>query len=166
MAPYLRKMQVEFSYNKPQVIQALRYHFITRKEIRILMILVNAFAILSAALFYLKKILPLAFLLSSVLWMALMASFWFFLPYSIYRKSNTFRDHFKASFDDNHFSLSTEKGGKSWAWREFSSFLETPNFFHLYFDSRSFFLVPKSSFADSDALHETRVLLKDRIKKV
>ena len=57
-----------FTYNKNKVIQALRYHFITRREIKIMLILVNVFAIVSAALFYLKLIQPLAFLLSSVLW--------------------------------------------------------------------------------------------------
>ena len=40
-----------FTYNKGKVIQALRYHFITRKEIKGMMILVNVFAIVSAALF-------------------------------------------------------------------------------------------------------------------
>ena len=32
-----------FIYNKGKVIQALRYHFITRKEIKIMIILVNVF---------------------------------------------------------------------------------------------------------------------------
>ena len=38
-----------FDYDKGKVIQALRYHFITRREIKVMMILVNVFAILSAA---------------------------------------------------------------------------------------------------------------------
>jgi hypothetical protein len=158
-------MQVEFSYNKSQVIQALRYHFISRREIRLLIIAVNVFAIFAAALFYFKKIYPLAFLLSSVLWIALMASVWFFLPYSVYRRERTFKDHFRATMEDQHFFITNGAGGRSWAWREFSSFLETPNFFHLYFDSRSFFLLPKGSFGDTDALHQARLLFKEKIKK-
>jgi len=158
-------MQIEFSYNKAQVIQALRYHFITRREVRLLMILVNVFAIFSAVLIYLKRVYPLAFLVSSMLWMVLMASFWFFLPYSVYRKERTFKDHFRATLEDQHFFITNKVGGRSWAWREFSNYLETPHFFHLYFDSRSFFLLPKSAFAGSDELHQARELFRNNIKK-
>lgn len=162
---YLSAMTVEFSYNKPQVIQALRYHFITRREIRLLMILVNVFAIFAAVLFYLKKILPFAFLLSSLLWAVLMASFWFFMPYSVYRRERTFKDRFKATLEDKHFFISNGVGGRTWAWREFSTYLETPNFFHLYFDSRSFFLLPKSAFADTEAIAQARAILRENIRK-
>ena len=48
-------MTIEFSYNKNQVLQALRYHFLSRREIRFMIILVNIFALASAVLFYLKK---------------------------------------------------------------------------------------------------------------
>lgn len=162
---YLSGMEVEFSYIKPQVIQALRYHFISRREIRILLILVNVFAIFAAVLFYLKKIYPLAFLLSSFLWISLMGALWFFLPYSVYRRERTFKDHFKARLEDQHFFITNERGGRSWAWREFSNYLETPHFFHLYFDSRSFFLLPKAAFGDKDALHSARVFFKEKISK-
>jgi hypothetical protein len=158
-------MQVAFSYNKAQVIQALRYHFISRREIRILIILVNVFAIFSAFLFYLRKIYPLAFIVSSVLWMSLMATFWFILPYSIYKKERTFRDHFTATLEDQHFFISNQKGGRSWSWREFSTFLETPHFFHLYFDSRSFFLLPKEAFEGQDQVREARKILREHIVK-
>jgi len=43
--------------------------------------------------------------------------------------------------------------------------MESPNFFHLYFDSRSFFLVPKNGFNDRDAIYEMRQLLKAKVKK-
>lgn len=162
---YLSAMQVEFSYNKGQVIQALRYHFITRREIRFIVILVNIFTIFSAILFYLHKIFPLAFLLSSALWIVLMAAFWFFLPYSVYKREHTFKDHFKATLEENHFFIANGRGGRSWAWREFSNYLETPHFFHLYFDGRSFFLLPKDAFAGKDELHEARVLFKGNIRK-
>ena len=42
-------MKVEFSYDKGQVLQALRYHFLSKKEIRLMIILVNVFALASAA---------------------------------------------------------------------------------------------------------------------
>ena len=156
-------MQVEFSYDKGQVIQALRYHFISRREIKLLVILVNVFAIFAAVLFYWRKIYPLAFLLSSVLWMGLMAAFWFVLPYSIYRKERTFKDHFQASLEENHFFITNGKGGRSWAWREFSNYLETPHFFHLYFDSRSFFLLPKGAFGED--VSQARALIREHVKK-
>jgi magnesium-transporting ATPase (P-type) len=158
-------MHIEFSYNKPDVIQALRYHFITRREIKLMIIVVNVFAILSAALFFLKFIRPFPFLLSTLLWIGLMFAFWVFLPYSIYKKAETFKDSFKVNIDDNHFYMENKKGSRIWAWREFSSFVESPLFFHLYFDARSFFLVPKSAFTDINSVQEARALLKKHISK-
>lgn len=151
-----------FYYNKSKVIQALRYHFITRREIRLMLILVNIFAILSAALFFLKKILPLAFVMGSVLWFTLMLAFWFILPYGIYRKAQTFKDHFSVTLGEQHLFLENERGSKSWPWTAFSSVTESPHFFHLYFDSRSFFLVPKEAFS-TDQISAVRRELKSKI---
>lgn len=158
-------MTINFGYNRKQVIQALRYHFLSRPEIRILLILVNIFAILSAVLFAIKKIQPLAFLIFSFLWFILMLMIWRVLPNSIYRKAHTFQDDFSMSFQDDEVVLQNERGSKSWAWRSFSSFLESPHFFHLYFDSRSFFLVPKDAFKDAGELQETRRMLQEKIRK-
>lgn len=153
-----------FTYNKQKVIQALRYHFITRREIKTMIILVNIFAILSAALFFFKKISPLAFLVSSILWFTLMIAFWFILPYSIYKKAATFRDGFKVSLEEQHLFLENDRGSKSWPWTAFSSFIESPHFFHLYFDSRSFFLIPKDAF-QGDTVHAARTFLANKIIK-
>ncbi|MEO6454124.1 MAG: YcxB family protein [Ginsengibacter sp.] len=152
-----------FYYNKAKVIQALRYHFITRKEIRIMMILVNVFAITSAALFFFKKISPMAFLMGSVLWFAIMIAFWFILPYGIYKKAQTFKDHFSVTLSDKHLFLENERGSKSWPWSAFSSIKESPYFFHLYFDARSFFLIPKEAFA-IETISEVRRELKLKIE--
>lgn len=157
-------MKVEFTYDKKQVLQALRYHFLSRKEIRLMIILVNVFALASAVLFYFKKILPLAFLVGSFLWFSLMICFWFILPGMVYRRASTFRDHFTMTFDADTFSVGNERGSRSWPWHAVKTFLETPHFFHLYFDSRSFFLVPKNSFADSDEIYEMRQLLKQKVR--
>ncbi|MFN5761283.1 MAG: YcxB family protein [Sphingobacteriales bacterium] len=158
-------MKLQVSYQKSQVLQALRYHFISRREIKLMMILVNVFALISAVLFYFKLINPLPFLMSSVLWIAMMGAFWLWLPWSIYRKSKTFRDSFVVDLDENHFSIETATGSKLWAWREFSDMIETPGFFHLYFDTRSFFLIPKDVFTDDDAIHLARGWMKEKIKK-
>jgi YcxB-like protein len=153
-----------FTYNKPKVIQALRYHFITRREIKIMMILVNVFAIVSAALFFFKKVSPLSFLVSSVLWFVLMIVFWFLLPQMIYKKSPTFQDRLQAILTAGEFRIENEKGGRSWPWADFSTWMESPHFFHLYFNSRSFFIVPKDAF-DGDEVHEARKILKAKIVK-
>src|SRR6476661_10036579 len=106
-------MKVSFTYDKKQVIQALRYHFLSKKEIRLMIILVNVFALGSAALFYFKKILPLAFIVGSFLWFSLMISFWFILPGMVYRRAATFRDHFTMKFEDDSFSVGNERGSRS-----------------------------------------------------
>lgn len=158
-------MTIHFDYNKPQVIQALRYHFISRKEIRIMIILVNVFAILSFVLYLLKYILPVAFLVGAVLWIVLMISFWFLMPQMVYKRAATFKEQFSMNFNDEGFTLAHERGSKSWQWSALSNYLETPNFFHLYFDTRSFFLVPKSGCKSSDEVHELRNIIKSHVKK-
>ena len=147
------------------VLQALRYHFISRREIKLLMILVNVFALLAAVLYALKLISPLPFLMSSVLWISMMVAFWIWLPAMIYRKSKTFKDEFAISIEENHFFIETVNGKKSWAWREFSSYYETPGFFHLYFDSKSFFLVPKDAFLEQEQLDNARTIFREHITK-
>ncbi len=156
-------MHLSFTYNKPKVIQALRYHFIQSPEIRMLIILVNVFAILAAGLFYFKKIRPEPFLLGSVIWMSLMATFWYFLPNSIYNKSATFKDSFIIYFNADAVVLENERGEVRWEWSKFSKFFESPHFFHIYFDSKSFFIVPKENM-DEAFRHELRGLLNIKVK--
>ncbi len=152
-----------FTYNKPKVIQALRYHFISRREIKVLMIFVNVFAIASAAFFFFKKISPLAFLISSALWFILMILFWFLLPQIIYRKAATFKDRFRATLSVGNFTIENDRGSKGWEWSSFSTWMESPHFFHLYFNSRSFFIIPKEAFA-GDEVHEARKIFSAKIK--
>lgn len=155
-------MQHSFSYEKKKVIQALRYHFVQRPEVRVLIIMVNVFAILSAVLFYMKKIRPEPFLLGSLIWLLLMATFWYILPNSIYKKASTFRDSFIIGFTDAQVTLENERGSVQWPWKGFSRFFESPHFFHLYFDGKSFFLVPKEGMSDAFR-HELRALLNSKI---
>lgn len=157
-------MQHSFSYEKNKVIQALRYHFIQRTEVRILIIVVNIFAIGTAALFFFKKIRPEPFLLGSVIWLGLIAAFWFFIPNSIYRKAATFKDSFTIFFRESEIVLENQRGYVEWPWSKFSKFFESPHFFHLYFDSKSFFIVPKDGMSD-DFRHELRGVLNKKIGK-
>ena len=147
------------------MLQALRYHFISLREIRLMIILVNVFAFVSAALFYFKKITPLAFLTGSFMWFVLMITFWFILPGVVYRRAATFKDHFTMTFEDEEFRVGNERGSRSWSWRSLSKFIESPKFFHLYFDQRSFFLVPKDGFSSYDEIHELRQLLNQKVIK-
>lgn len=158
-------MTIHFNYEKGQVLQALRYHFISRPEIRIMIIIVNVFTLASVILYALHKITPLAFLVGSLLWIVLMISFWFVLPYTVYRRAETFRHKFSIHFEDDKFTLLHENGSRSWTWNQLSHYLESPHFFHLYYDTRSFFLVPKSGMSNSDEIYELRQLLKSKVKK-
>lgn len=153
-----------FTYNKGKVIQALRYHFITRREIKLMLILVNVFAIVSSALFFLKKISPLAFLISAVLWFVMMIVCWFLLPAIIYKKSATFKDSFRATLGNNSFTIENDRGSRSWDWSAFSTSMESPHFFHLYFDARSFFIIPKDAFLEDD-ITDARKIINGKIKK-
>lgn len=141
----------------------MRGHFFSRPEIKILSIIINVFAILSAILFYFKRIQALPFLLFSVLWFLLWISVRRLLPLSIYKKSATFQDTFILNLGDQGIMLETKKGTQVWQWGVFSGFKETAYFFHLYFDARSFFLIPKDSFRDITEIQAARQLLKDRI---
>jgi hypothetical protein len=158
-------MTISFGYEKPKVLQALRYHFISRPEIRIMLILVNVFALASITLYFLKKVTPLAFFIGSLLWIVLMISFWFILPAMVYRRAATFQHEFSMDFKESGFTLRHEKGGKEWPWTALKHYVESPHFFHLYFDSRSFFLVPKSGCRDSDEIHELRTLIRSKVQK-
>lgn len=156
---------IHFGFDKPKVIQALRYHFLTRKEIRIMIILVNVFALLSLTLYLLKIIRPEPFLLGALMWFVLMISFWFVLPWIVYRRTTTFQHEFDMDFDIDGFTLRHKQGAKKWSWSALQSFTESPHFFHFYFDSRSFILVPKSGCKDQDEVHELRTLIRDHVKK-
>lgn len=158
-------MTIYFKYEKAQVMQALRYHFISRREIKLMIILVNVFAALAVILLIAKKVQPMAFLMSSFLWLVLMVSFWFILPMLVYRRAVTFKHEFSMDFSEDGFTLRHEKGSKDWPWTALMNYLESPHFFHLYFDTRSFFLVPKNGCKNTDEVFELRQLIKSKVKK-
>lgn len=156
-------MNIHITYNKSKVIQALRYHFISRNEIKILLILVNIFAILSAILFYSKKISPLAFIIASFLWFMLMLTFWFWLPRIIYRRSATFLEKIDIHFQDTGMSLKTNRGIAEWNYNKFKHYIESPHFFHLYITDKSFFLIPKDACVEEIDTGSMRRILDNKI---
>jgi hypothetical protein len=155
-------MQLSFSYEKKKVIQALRYHFIARNEIRVMVILVNVFAIFSAVLYYIGKIRAEPLLLGTFIWVMMLISVWYILPYTIYKKSSTFKDEFIVNFSSTGINVENEKGYANWEWNSFHKFFESPHFFHLYFNPKSFFLIPKENMED-DFRKDLRELLNKNV---
>lgn len=153
-----------FTYDKGKVIQALRYHFISRVEIKALLIILNVFAIVAAVLFALKMVRPFPFLISSTLWLVLMIAFWYVMPLLVYRRTKMFKDRFRAVLGNNFFQIENDRGSREWEWKAFSTWIETPLFFHLYFNTRSFFIIPKNAF-EGDDVHEARKIFAARINK-
>lgn len=145
-------------------MDGLRGHFFGRPEIKTLIIVINVFAIISFILFALHKIQALPFLIFAVLWFSLWIGIRWLLPLSIYKRSATFKDNFVLSLTDEGVLLKTKKGNQLWRWQDFSAFKETIYFFHVYFNSRSFFMIPKDSFKDITEIQAARKLLRERIK--
>ena len=157
-------MQFSFSYNKNKTIQGLRYHFFSKTEIKVMLIVVNVFAIIAAVLFYKQKIRPEPVMLGSCIWVCMMISIWFILPYSIYRKSSTFKESYSIFINQSGIRLDNERGHVNWTWDLFSKYFESPHFIHLYFDEKSFFLIPKENI-EEEMLESLRILLREKINR-
>jgi len=157
-------MEFSFSYDKKKVIHALRLHFISRKEIKWMVILVNVFAIISAILFYTRKIRPEPFVLGTFVWIVLMLSVWYILPHTIYKKSETFKGKFIIYYNEEGIKLDNGIGYVNWNWKRFSGYFESPAFFHLYFSDKAFFLIPKNGM-NTEQEKDIRVLLSTHIEK-
>lgn len=155
-------MGFSFSYDKRKVKQALRYHFLWQKEIRIMLLVIILFDIVSAILYFSGKIQPQPFILGSLIWFFFILSIWFFLPENIYRKSPTFKEKYNLSFNSQGITVQTERGGADWQWHNFIKYAESPDFFHLYFSAKSFFLIPKEGM-DGEMINTIRKLMKQNI---
>jgi len=60
--------------------------------------------------------------------------------------------------------LITHSGGeKLWPYSSFRSMKETPDFFYLYVDERSFFLIPQDAFEVVEDSKSLRELLRKKI---
>lgn len=158
-------MTIYFGYDKPKVMQALRYYYLSMKEIRFMVILVNVFALISIVLFFMKLVRPEYFLLGVFMWIAVLLSFWFILPLAIYRRTIMFRHEFGMSFNNEGFGLVQGAAPKNWPWKALKYYIESPHFFHLHFDRRTFFLIPKNENHSDDEVHELRKLIRDHVKK-
>jgi len=158
-------MTIQFGYNKKQVLDGLRGHFFSRPEIRTLVIVINAFAILSALLFAFKKIQALPFLLFSLLWFFLWISIRRLLPLSIYKKSATFQDTFVLNLEERGTCWKRKRGVSCGNGRILAGLRKPFTFFMYTSMPGPFFMIPKDSFKDITEIQAARKLLKERIKK-
>ena len=156
-------MHFSFSYNKKKVLQALRYHFIAQKEIKILFIVIVLFDLVSGVLYFTGKIRPEPFLLGAVIWFFFLISFWYLMPGLVYKRSMTFRESFTIYFQLSYIALENNKGRVEWEWYRFTNYFESPYFFHLYFSAKSFFLVPKDKLSKEEEA-EVRRLLSNHVQ--
>lgn len=157
-------MHFTFSYDKKKVMQALRYHFIAQKEIRILFIVIIVFDLISGGLYFAGKIRPEPFLLGAFIWFFFLISFWFLMPGIVYKRSVMFKQQFTIYFQPAYVALENAKGRADWEWNRFINYFESPNFFHLYFSPKSFFLVPKETL-NADEQLQLRNLISDHLAK-
>lgn len=143
-------MQIQFSYHKTSVINALRTHFLSRRETKILRIL-SIVLFLIALWAYTKGIIPYAVVV--LLFLAIIALtivFWFVLPKSIYQKTRTFTEpSITLDWNEEGLSIGTHAGARRLPWNSFRRVLETPDFYYLYRSSNAFFLIPSAAFANS-----------------
>jgi hypothetical protein len=132
---------------------------------RMLLVVILAFDAATAILYFIGKIRPQPFLLGSCIWLLFLVSFWYIMPNTAYKRGeSTFKDSFLIIFKPDFIFLENRRGGSvEWNWGDFIKFAESPNFFHLYFSQKSFFLVPKDNMNDAFKF-ELRVLLSDKIK--
>jgi hypothetical protein len=154
-------MSFPISYNKSEVLQALRYHFIKQREIKSLMIFINVYAIITAVLLFMKKIRPEPFLLGSIMWILLMAFFWFVLPKMFFRKTTLFKENWDFNYNNERATLVCNLGEASWEWNTVTYYFESPYFFHFYFSPKSFFIIPKENIPLEDQ-HIIRGILKGK----
>jgi hypothetical protein len=154
-------MSYPISFQKSAVLKALRYHFMKQSEIKMLTIVINLYAIVTAVLLFMKKIRPEPFLLGSLLWIVLMIYFWYILPNLFYKKTTLFKEHWEFDFNDKEAKLYGALGEASWEWETVTHYFESPIFFHFYFGPKSFFIIPKDNITTEDQ-HIIRGLLKGK----
>jgi hypothetical protein len=158
-------MHLEFSYNKEEVLHALRYHFMQRGEIKVFrntIFILLAFTMAGYA-FEIVTIGALIGIAAMVLLIILV--FWFLLPVSIYNKAATFKDDIQLKYSEEGITISTRTSEQQrmLSWSTFTRVVETKYFFFLYRGKKNFFLVPTSAFKSEAAQQEFSHLANNKI---
>lgn len=156
--------EVHFKYDKAEVINALRIHFLSRKETKILKILCGVL-FLFALWGYWTSIVSYGLLLGVFVVIVLLSIiFWYVLPASIYRKARTFHEpSIRLEYNGDGMAIGTQAGARHLSWQSFHRVLETSEFFYLYRNSNSFFLIPTKAFSDENDRKTFSNLLRGNI---
>ena len=158
------EMDIFFQYEKSDVLQALRFHFMQRREIRIFRGILMALGLFGLLVFSLHLI-GSSLLLALLLMLALLAVvFWFVLPLAIYAKSKTFQDTIRLALNSEGLLIRTQYSERHLSWMGILMVIETKDFILLYRDKKSFFLVPARAFKDSKQRVEFSSLLQSHIR--
>lgn len=146
-------MQLEFSYNKGDVLHALRYHFMHRGEIKVFRNTLIILLLATIAGYGYNLVTPGALSGITIMVVLLGLVFWYLLPISIYNKAATFKDDIHLRYSEEGIQISTRSSDhlRSISWNNFSKVVETKKFFFLYRDKKTFFLIPISAFKTEDA---------------
>lgn len=158
-------MHLEFSYNREDVLNALRYHFMQRGETKVFR---NTLFILLAITLagYTFKIVTIGALIGIAGMILLVALvFWYLLPVSIYNKAATFKDNIHLRYSEEGIVISTRTSEfqRELSWSNFTQVVKAKNFFFLYRGKKNFFLVPTSAFETEAAQKEFGRLAKNNI---
>ncbi len=158
-------MHVEFSYNKEDVLNALRYHFMRRGEIKVFRNTLCILLLLALTGFFFHLVTPSALIGIIAMVAVITWAFWYLLPVSTYNKAATFKDEIKLGYSEEGLQISTRASDhqRQLYWNNFTRIVETSKFFFLYRDRKSFLLIPTSAFESDDARINFRKLAKAKI---
>ncbi|NSL89019.1 YcxB family protein [Chitinophaga solisilvae] len=158
-------MHLEFSYNKGDVLHALRYHFMQRGEIKVFRNTIIILLLATIAGYSFNLVTPGALTGISAMVLVLGWVFWYLLPISIYNKAATFKDDIHLRYSDEGLVISTRTSDhqRAISWKNFSRIVETKKFFFLYRDKKTFFLIPISAFKTEEAYRGFADMAKEKI---
>ena len=156
-------MTLHFHYDKQAVIDALRFHFMNRPEMKFFKVVLILMILSAFAGYFFGMLVLSALIWIFLLFVVLVLFFWYILPYSVYRKARTFREKdIRLDWDTRSLTIVTDSGQRTLPWDRFSNVLETSKFFYLYQSNKSFFLIPAAAFADREDRVAFSELLQNR----
>ncbi|MCL6523994.1 MAG: YcxB family protein [Thermoflavifilum sp.] len=143
-------MFVEFTYDRHSVINALRYHFMSRGEIkfmRITLMVLFGIAVIGNLFGYVSFGAVFGIFMMILI---LLLIFWYWLPVLTYNKSATFKDNIRLQLEDQGIAIATQRGEHMISWKSFHNVVETSDYIYLYRNTRSFFIIPLNAFKEEE----------------
>ncbi len=156
-------MTLHFKYRRREVIEALRFHFMNKPEIKLFRTFLILLVIAAFIGYFTDYISLNALTWIFIIFIALVFLLWFILPFSVYRRAHTFREpELTLSVSEETLTIGTNKGKSRIAWQRFSNVMETKDFFYLYRSNKSFFLIPANAFNSK----EDRITFSKMLQKI